>query len=78
MTLIYQKARLVREIDQNKTGASFAKERVEAGITQRTMAKALGLTASNLCQLEKVMQRRKWTEKTAERYEAALKGLTKS
>jgi len=76
MLLIYKKE-LVREIDHKKTGAAHANLRKQAGVSQVDMAKAMKISPSGLCQLERALADRKWTAHLATRYESVLARLAK-
>lgn len=58
------------ENDDLKTGARLKKLRLEAGISQKTIAKGLGLSASMLVFLER--GERRWTPDLVYRYEEIL------
>jgi predicted transcriptional regulator len=65
----------VEEVDNIKTGASFRKERLKAGVSLREVARQMGISAAYLSDLER--GNRNWTRALANRYERGIIAIPK-
>ncbi len=67
------KRKVSEEIDQAKTGSGIRRERKAAGVSLRSIAKAMKLSAPYVSDLE--LGRRGWNHELLMRYSSALKLL---
>lgn len=65
------KMKLVKTIDNIKTGQAARKERLAKGITMRELAKSIGVFPSYICDLE--FGRRNWSYELEHVFNAAFK-----
>ena len=70
MKIIYGEWNRVREIDHVKTGIAARKEREVSGVSLRSVARIMGISAMYLSDLER--GRRPWTIKIADKFTACL------